>query len=98
MEGGSIVAERYSLLGSDYPIPPKFLEVHGELVSTTSGLLAGFVAIKSYVSLDPRPPSGVEFLRLHFEVRRVLGPGISLDQFRVPAMISTGAGDLQRHS
>lgn len=71
--------ERYSLLGRDYPIPAKFLKIDGELVSATSGLLAGFVAIKSYVSLDPRPSSRVEFLRLYFEVWRVLGFGISLD-------------------
>lgn len=71
--------KRYSLLGRDYPIPAKFLKIDGEFVSTTSGLLAGFVAIKSYVSLDPRPSSRVEFLRLYFEVWRVLGFGISLD-------------------
>ena len=46
----------YSLLGRDYPVPAKLLEVDGELVSTAPGLLAGFVAIKSYVSFDPRPP------------------------------------------
>lgn len=89
---------RYLLLGSDYPIPPKLLKVDGELVSTTSGLLASFVAIKSHVSLDPRPSSRVEFLRLYFEVRRVFSSGISLHQLRVSAMISSGTGDLERYS
>lgn len=89
---------RYLLLGSDYPIPAKLLKVDGELVSTTSGLLASFVAIKSHVSLDPRPSSRVEFLRLYFEVRRVFSSGISLHQLGVSAMISSGTGDLERYS
>lgn len=86
---------RYLLLGRDYPIPSKFFKVHGKFVSTASGLLAGFVAIESDVSLDPRPPFRLEFLGLYLEIRRVLAAGISFDHVGISSMVATGCGNLQ---